>query len=55
MEKFTGRPDYGYYTPKTESHKEKNFKKQVIKTSNCQEYAVEQNISGEYIARDGLQ
>ena len=26
MEKFTVRPDYGYYTPKTESPKEKNLK-----------------------------
>ena len=29
-----GRPDYGYYTPKTDSHKEENLKsmswKQVI-------------------------
>ena len=26
MEKFTGSPDYGYYTPKTDSHKEKKLK-----------------------------
>ena len=24
--KFTGRPDYGYYTPKTDSHKEEYLK-----------------------------
>ena len=34
--KFTGSPDYGHYTPKAKSLKEKKTKKQVTKTSNGQ-------------------
>ena len=43
--KFTGRPDYGYYTPKTESLKEKILKSRSPKQVTVNDTQLHRNVT----------
>ena len=44
MEKFTDRPDYGYYTPKTDSNKEETLKSRSPKQVIVKDMQLDRNV-----------
>ena len=43
--KFTGQPDYGYYTPNTGSHKEENLKNRSPKEVIVNDMQLQRNVT----------